>query len=111
MAWDDKRIGAGWNDKRAPRGARGGRRAADARGVLGARWVGMKRDMGPFSQTCVGDFEGQRLPEKALLDPSLARRRGPRVTITTVRPQLPDPVEGIEASPCPERGLLTEEAA
>jgi hypothetical protein len=79
--------------------------------VYWARWVGMKGDMGPFSQTCVGEFEGQRLPNKVLLDHSLARRRAQRVTITTVRPELPEPVEGIEALPCPEQRLLTEEAA
>jgi hypothetical protein len=79
--------------------------------VYWARWVGMKGDMGPFSQTCVGEFEGQRLPSKALLDHSLARRRGQHVTITTVRPELPAPVEAIEAVPCDEQRLLTEEAA
>jgi hypothetical protein len=79
--------------------------------VYWARWVGMKGDMGPFSQTCVGEFEGQRLPNKVLLNHSLARRRAQRVTITTVRPELPGPVETIEALTCDAQRLLTEEAA
>jgi hypothetical protein len=79
--------------------------------VYWARWVGMKGDMGPFSQTCVGEFEGQRLPNKVLLNHSLARRRAQRVTITTVRPELPGPVESIEALTCDAQRLLREEAA
>jgi hypothetical protein len=79
--------------------------------VYWARWAGMKGDMGPFSQTCVGEFEGQRLPNKVLLNHSLARRRAQHVTITTVRPELPAPVETIEAVPCDEQPLLTEDAA
>lgn len=79
--------------------------------VYWARWVGMKGDMGPFSQTCVGEFEGRQLPNKVLLNQALARRRAQHVTITTVRPELPAPVEAVEPLPCPEQRLLTEEAA
>ena len=42
---------------------------------------------------------------------ALARRRAQHVTITTVRPELPEPVETIDALPYPEQRLLTEEAA
>lgn len=79
--------------------------------VYWARWVGMKGDMGPFSQTCVGEFEGQQLPNKVLLDQTIARRRAQTVIITTARMELPEPIEAIEALPAAAERLLTAEAA
>jgi hypothetical protein len=80
--------------------------------VYWARWVGMKGDMGPFSQTCVAEFEGQMLPQKTLVDQTIARRRAGSVIITTARMELPEPVEAIEALPvAAEQRLLADEAA
>jgi hypothetical protein len=79
--------------------------------VYWARWVGMKGDMGPFSQTCVGEFEGPMIAHRALVDQTIARRRAQTVIITTARMALPDEVEEIEALPGAEQRLLTDEAA
>ena len=79
--------------------------------VYWARWVGKKGDMGPFSQTCVGEFEGEQFGRKALIDQTIARRRAQSVVITTAWKELPEPVESIEALPGAEQRLLTEEAA
>ena len=76
--------------------------------VYWARWVGKKGDMGPFSQTCVADFEGPQFAHKALVDQTIARRRGQTVVITTARKELPEPIEEIEALPGPAQRLLTE---
>ena len=79
--------------------------------VYWARWVGMKGDHGPFSATCVAEFEGPMRSHKALVDQTIARRRQQSVIITTARMALPDEVEEIEALPGAQQRLLTDEAA
>ncbi len=80
--------------------------------VYWVRWVGMKGDMGPFSTTCVAEFEGPSLGHKALVDQTIARRRQQQtVIITTARLELPEPVESIEALPGAAERLLIDEAA
>ena len=79
--------------------------------VYWARWVGMKGDVGPFSQTCVAEFEGPMFAHKALVDQTVARRRAQSVIITTARMELPEPIEEIEALPGATQRLLTDEAA
>src|SRR5688500_9635159 len=79
--------------------------------VYWARWVGMKGDVGPFSATCVAEFEGPPVAHKALVDQAIARRRQQSVIITTARMELPEPVESIEAVPRAAEQSLMDEAA
>ena len=79
--------------------------------VYWARWVGMTGDVGPFSQTCVAEYEGPAFAHKALVDQTIARRRQQSVIITTARMELPEPIESIEALPGTAQRLLAEEAA
>jgi hypothetical protein len=79
--------------------------------VYWARWVGMKGDVGPFSQTCVAEFEGPIMPLKAIVDQTIARRRSQTVIVTTARMELPEPTRKIEPQPEAAKRLLIEEAA
>ena len=59
----------------------------------------MTGDVGPFSATCVAEFEGPGAyaPKALAVDQAVARRRQQSVIITAAaRMELPEPIEPIE---------------